>query len=303
MSVGHNKTTTRDKMILLVFLSIITFVFGFGNNEEYSYPFDFEDNEEQSTCYTPIDDSYCTSKHPITVRRSLSPKGVHCESTGKGGCFTLSELWKEPNQDFLFAIDPVTNTVSKIPTGTWFLTQDLYITDGITLNMFGLDRGGDCDELRLSSDPSGFINLRGHGGSLNLKNTKVVSWDTTKTIPGPDTNIKDGRSYVSCISEKVIDATLQCEGMAMNTMGECTMDISCSEISHLGYNQSESWGLSYEVRGFCSDKRNPDIFDEVGVYGNISDSDIHDNFHGHSSYGHQDGNWIGNVFHGTPRMV
>ena len=299
MSVGHNKTTTRDKMILLVFLSIITFVFGFGNNEEYSYPFDFEDNEEQSTCYTPIDDSYCTSKHPITVRRSLSPKGVHCESTGKGGCFTLSELWKEPNQDFLFAIDPVTNTVSKIPTGTWFLTQDLYITDGITLNMFGLDRGGDCDELRLSSDPSGFINLRGHGGSLNLKNTKVVSWDTTKTIPGPDTNIKDGRSYVSCISEKVIDATLQCEGMAMNTMGECTMDISCSEISHLGYNQSESWGLSYEVRGFCSDKRNPDIFDEVGVYGNISDSDIHDNFHGHSSYGHQDGNWIGNVFHGN----
>lgn len=37
----------------------------------------------------------------------------------------------------------------------------------------GTDRGGDCDELRLLSDNTTYINLRAHGGSLSFLGTKV----------------------------------------------------------------------------------------------------------------------------------
>lgn len=37
----------------------------------------------------------------------------------------------------------------------------------------GTDRGGDCDELRLLSDETTFINLRAHGGSFSFLGTKV----------------------------------------------------------------------------------------------------------------------------------
>ncbi|CAN0464397.1 unnamed protein product, partial [Discosporangium mesarthrocarpum] len=51
------------------------------------------------------------------------------------------------------------------------------------------------------------------------------------------------------------------------------------------------------VRGFCKDKRNPEVFDFVDVYGNIIDSDIHHNYFGMYTYGHQQGNWSYNKMH------
>lgn len=40
-----------------------------------------------------------------------------------------------------------------------------------------------------------------------------------------------------------------------------------------------------QVRGFCKDKSNPEIFDDVNVYGNIYDSEIHHNYFGLYTYG------------------
>lgn len=39
--------------------------------------------------------------------------------------------------------------------------------------LHGRDRGGDCDELRLLSDDTTFLNLRAHGGSISMLGTKV----------------------------------------------------------------------------------------------------------------------------------
>lgn len=39
--------------------------------------------------------------------------------------------------------------------------------------MHGTARGGDCDELRLLSDETTFLNLRAHGGSFSFLGTKV----------------------------------------------------------------------------------------------------------------------------------
>lgn len=40
-----------------------------------------------------------------------------------------------------------------------------------------------------------------------------------------------------------------------------------------------------QVRGFCKDKSNEEVFENVNVYGNIYDSDIHNNHFGVYTYG------------------
>ena len=51
------------------------------------------------------------------------------------------------------------------------------------------------------------------------------------------------------------------------------------------------------VRGFCKDLSNPGLFDDVNVYGNMYDSDIHHNHFGMYTYGHQQGDWRRNKMH------
>lgn len=75
------------------------------------------------------------------------------------------------------------------------------------------------------------------------------------------------------------------------------MDIVRSEVAYLGYYGSEAYGLTWKVRGFCTDKSNPEIFDEVNTYGDVIDSDIHHLFYGLYTYGHLGGLWNGNLMH------
>lgn len=43
-----------------------------------------------------------------------------------------------------------------------------------------------------------------------------------------------------------------CDGMAQNDMGECRMDIVKSEIGYLGYDATESYGITWKVN--CTTK-------------------------------------------------
>ena len=52
-----------------------------------------------------------------------------------------------------------------------------------------------------------------------------------------------------------------------------------------------------QVRGFCVDKSNPEVFDEVNVYGNIYDSELHHMNFAVYTYGHQQGDWRRNTVH------
>lgn len=54
---------------------------------------------------------------------------------------------------------------------------------------------------------------------------------------------------------------------------------------------------SRQVRGFCKDKSNPEIFDQVNVYGNIYDSELHHMNFAVYTYGHQQGDWRRNIVH------
>ncbi|CAN0526319.1 unnamed protein product, partial [Scytosiphon promiscuus] len=74
---------------------------------------------------------------------------------------------------------------------------------------------------------------------------KVFGWDTPKNTY--DKKHSDGRSYISAISEVIMDSAESCSGKAKNEMGEARMDIEDSEIAYLGYYQAESYGLSWKV--------------------------------------------------------
>lgn len=62
-----------------------------------------------------------------------------------------------------------------------------------------------------------------------------------------DTDTSDGRSYISVISEIVVDENETCRGKAKKTMGEARMDIVNSEMAYLGFQRSESYGLTWKV--------------------------------------------------------
>lgn len=180
------------------------------------------------------------------------------------------------------------------PTGYWLLKGELYVTDGAILYIHGTSAGGDCNILRIQSeDPPLFHEVRGYGGSLSFESTKVISWDTTtKSVRE---TYEGGRACINCVSE-ILDSET-CTGRAKNDKGECRMDIIDSEIGYLGYPESESYGLTWKVRGFCADKTNPEVFDTTNVYGDIKYSDIHHNYFGMYSYGHQGGVWTRNHMH------
>eukprot|EP00903_Cladosiphon_okamuranus_P006681 g6521.t1 len=226
------------------------------------------------------------------------------------GCFTMTDLynWRgtvssggvDSNKGPIYQLDDEGSIVDNPgPIGSpvtnkWLLAAELYVTNGAIFYCKGTNAGGDCDELRIQSNgPDDWYEVRGHGGSMYFEDTIVTSWDTDNEAPQEE--YEGGRSFLNCVSEKLTGET--CDGMAKNEMGECRMDIINSEIGYLGWFDSESYGLTWKVRGFCKDLSNPDVFETTNVYGDIINSDIHHNYYGHYSYGHQGGVWINNKMH------
>ncbi|CAN0540145.1 unnamed protein product, partial [Laminaria digitata] len=76
---------------------------------------------------------------------------------------------------------------------------------------------------------------------------QVFGWDTSKNKVQTDGS--KGRSYISAISEVILDSGETCDGRAKNDMGEARMDIEDSEMAYLGHYHAESYGLSWKVGG------------------------------------------------------
>lgn len=241
---------------------------------------------------TPIPKPVCDASKTVSVRYSSTSQRIYLESAdgARGGCATPTSVHQ--------SLGPLSPLYPLETPGEWMLDESLYVLDGISLNLYGTDIGGDCDYLKLRSDSSMIVNVRAHGGSLDLMNTKVTSWDPS--TGDVDSDWADGRSYISAISEVlVVDSVAAevCEGAAKNSMGEARMDVEGSEIAYLGYEASESWGLSWKLRGICNDKSNRDSYEGIGVYGNILNSEVHHLYYGHYSYRHLNGLFSGNAVH------
>ncbi|CBJ32199.1 Mannuronan C-5-epimerase [Ectocarpus siliculosus] len=229
------------------------------------------------------------------------------------GCVTLTEMWQWLQSgpegvptDLLYPVDPATgaaittaSTVEEL-TGVWLVRTSLAVSNGVTMNLKGTSVGGDCDELKIRSSTTLIHAVRGHGGNLDIYKTLIQSWDEnllTAHILADDSTGDEPRSYIACTSEVVNENDTCDSGYAREDKGECRMDMVDSELGHMGYFASESYGITWKVRGFCEDMSNPEVFDNVNVYGDITNCDIHHMWYGMYSYGHQGGVWTDSLMH------
>ena len=89
----------------------------------------------------PIPKPECDSSTAVSIRYSAGSKRLYLESadgSSRGGCVTLNQIWEDRGGKApLYAVDPDTGDVSDTVTGTWLLTEELFVEDGITLQVLG----------------------------------------------------------------------------------------------------------------------------------------------------------------------
>lgn len=87
----------------------------------------------------PILKPECDASIPVSIRYSSASSRLYLESADgstRGGCVTLAQIWKERGGKApLYAIDPQSGSTSDSATGTWLLTEELFVRDGITLQV------------------------------------------------------------------------------------------------------------------------------------------------------------------------
>jgi parallel beta-helix repeat protein len=112
----------------------------------------------------------------------------------------------------------------ELAPGEWLLAANLRIERGAVLHI----AGPEVRRLKLRSDSGGFVWIKALGGQLAFVDTCVTSWDRERSAV--DENADDGRSFV-----------LARDG--------ARMDIRGSELSYLGYEANESYGVAWRTPG------------------------------------------------------
>lgn len=179
-----------------------------------------------------------------------------------------------------------------VSNGVWYLGANLFVENGGRLKLYGPAIGGDVTELRLKSDnttaTNAYVELRADWGWLDIRNTKITSWDSA--VNGPDTEyLTYRRAYIRARS------SLDPDGV---TAHESRMDVLNSEICYLGSHNTEAYGLVWKVVDttavYIPVGSTNTLFDLVNVYGDILNSHLHNNFFGMYSYGQYGGHWATN---------
>lgn len=81
----------------------------------------------------------CDPSITVSLRYSGTSERLYLESADgitRGGCITLTEIWEQlAGTPPLYAAKPGGGGESRTVTGTWLLTESLYVEDGITLQV------------------------------------------------------------------------------------------------------------------------------------------------------------------------
>jgi parallel beta-helix repeat protein len=190
----------------------------------------------------------------------------------------------------LTLVDPVNHI--------WLLDADLLLQNGATLNLHGTSIGGDVNQLRLRSnnrvladgtqDPTNTIWVRADYGNVSIDTTSITSWDEDRNAPdtnpgiipprnGDDDNGSPADTAAHQRSYLDVRSSFAADGV---TPLESRMDINNSDIGYLGSHTTEGYGLSWKALGL-----GPVVHSKLHVYGNVTNSHIHNNFFGAFIYG------------------
>lgn len=199
---------------------------------------------------------------------------------------TSSDIRYASSTNRIYIEQPVTCTLTdltaKAPTSAlelvdagaavWLLRANILLKNGGRLDLHSTEIGGDVNELRLVSNPGldGFIYIQPNYGILDIDGPLITSWD--ETTGGPDLEHSDGRSHIKARS------FLDAGGIAR----ESTVNVNNAELAYLGYSASESYGLVLKVK---AKRFETEIFDQVDIFGKLTNSYVHDNYMGFYSWG------------------
>ncbi len=176
-------------------------------------------------------------------------------------------------------------TLVDAPSKTWELSADLVLQNGATLNLTG-GATGDVNTLRIRSLSDNAIAhvqaITAQYGTINMNSVHVLSWDDDAGAPDTDPSLPAGagstdraRAFIRALSY------LDTDGV---TPRESAMYINNSELDHLGWYDSESYGVAYKTRG-CDHDTGYAVCQAVKVYGSETGSHFHDNFMGTYTWG------------------
>ena len=182
------------------------------------------------------------------------------------GSFTLTDIKAQLPSASLQLVAPAAHT--------WLLGSNLKIEQGAELLLHGSSIGGDVDELRMRSNNSSAststVWMNADWGTIDIRNTKVTSWD--EAANSPDTEYATyKRAYIR------VRSSLGADGV---TAYESRMDIVDSDVGYLGYDGAEAYGLAWKVAG-----SQPGLYDKVDVLGDVTNSRIHNNYFGVYTFG------------------
>jgi parallel beta-helix repeat protein len=208
----------------------------------------------------------------VSFRYASSSRIIYVDGAGTA---TLS--------DIKTALPRAPLTLVNASNAVWELHANLRVTNGATLELHGTEIGGDVNQLRLQSNNNSnfgaFVVLRADYGTIDIRNTKITSWNDAANAPDTEYSTY-GRAYIHARSSLASDGT---------TALESTMNVINSNISYLGFNGSEAYGLVWKVLGTQSN-----IHDLAKVYGDIQNSRIHHNYYGVYTFGAFQATWTDN---------
>lgn len=80
----------------------------------------------------------CQPSANVSIRYAETTQRLYLENdVERAGCVTISEIWEaRGGKAPLYAVDPVSGDISNVSTGTWLLTESLYVEDGVTLQVW-----------------------------------------------------------------------------------------------------------------------------------------------------------------------
>jgi parallel beta-helix repeat protein len=116
------------------------------------------------------------------------------------------------------------DALRELGAGEWLLGANLRVDAGAILSV----AAPEVRWLKLRSDAQSFVWIKAVGGRLSFTGVCVTSWDMARERY--DEDVADGRSFVLARSG-------------------ARMDIRASELSHLGYDANESYGVAWRMAG------------------------------------------------------
>jgi len=170
----------------------------------------------------------------------MQPEGMRVTYDSAANTLAIGGRGVVALQDLPTMAKQVPTVLTQTVQGEWLLAANLRVDPGVTLTI----AGPQVRWLKMRSDGGAFVWLKAMGGGLEIHDTKITSWDASEN--DVDVTLDDGRAFVLARSGG-------------------RMDIRKSELSHLGYEANESYGVAWRM---------------VGTTGSALDSVFAENFYG-----------------------